>query len=136
MLTLTEFTRAVIPHGTTTLVIDPHELVNVTGIEGLDVLLAEAVKAPIRFLVEAPSCVPSLPDFETSGAILDDQKIEELMKRDDIFALAEMMNYPGVYLGLESVIKKIDSAKKFNKIIEGHAPLLSGKELQTIHKLF
>ena len=130
MLTLPEFSKAVIPHGTTTLVIDPHELANVSGILGLNILIEESKRLPIRFLIEAPSCVPSLPGFETSGAILDSDAIEELMKRDEIFALAEMMNYPGVFLGFDEVLAKLDSAKKYGKIIEGHAPLLRGKELQ------
>ncbi len=130
MLTLSEFTKAVIPHGTTTAVIDPHELVNVSGIPGLDILMDEAKRLPIRYLIEAPSCVPSLPGFETSGAVLDKSDIEKLMSREDIFALAEMMNYPGVFLGFEDVISKLDSAKKYGKIVEGHAPLLQGKELQ------
>lgn len=130
MLTLTEFSKAVIPHGTTTVVIDPHELVNVTGVKGLEVLISEASISPIRFLIELPSCVPSLPGFETSGAILDAKEIKELIKRKEIFALAEMMNYPGVIRGFDDVISKLDSAKEAGKIIEGHAPLLKGKELQ------
>ena len=130
-LTLTEFTKAVITHGTTAAVIDPHELANVTGIKGLNVLFDEVRKQKIRYFVEAPSCVPSLPGFETSGSVITAADIEDLMGRDEIFALAEMMNYPGVFLGFDDVIKKIDAAKKSKKIIEGHAPLLSGKELQT-----
>ncbi|MBY8999772.1 MAG: adenine deaminase [Candidatus Heimdallarchaeota archaeon] len=130
MLSVTEFSRAVIPHGTTTCVIDPHELVNVTGIPGLEVFLEQTKKSPIRFLVEAPSCVPSLPGFETSGSNLDSVAITKLMERDDIFALAEMMNYPGVIYANEDVLAKLDAAKKAGKMIEGHAPLLKGKELQ------
>lgn len=131
MLTLPEFSKAVIPHGTTTLVIDPHELANVSGIPGLNILIEESKTLPLRYLIEAPSCVPSLPGFETSGAVLDKDDVEELMARDEIFALAEMMNYPGVFLGFDEVVSKIDSAKKYDKKIEGHAPLLKGKELQT-----
>jgi adenine deaminase len=130
MLTLTEFTKAVIPHGTTTVVMDPHELVNVTGVPGLDLLISEASKSTIRYLIELPSCVPSLPGFETTGGVLDSTKINELLKRKEIFALAEMMNYPGVLLRLNDVISNIDSAKEAGKMIEGHAPLLQGKELQ------
>jgi len=130
MLTLTEFSKAVIPRGTTTLVIDPHELANVTGIPGLNFLIEESKSLPIRFLIEAPSCVPSLTGFETSGAVIDENAIEELMSRNEIFALAEMMNYPGVFLGFDDVISKIDSAKKHKKLVEGHAPLVKGRELQ------
>ncbi|MHA1400681.1 MAG: adenine deaminase [Candidatus Heimdallarchaeaceae archaeon] len=130
MLSLSEFAKAVIPRGTTTCVIDPHEFANVSGIEGIEIFIKEAKNLPIRFLIEAPSCVPSLPGFETSGAIVDSEAISELMKRKEIFALAEMMNFPGVYLKLKDVIAKIDSAKNVGKIVEGHAPLLTGKELQ------
>ncbi len=130
MLTLTEFAKAIIPHGTTTVVIDPHELVNITGTKGLDLLISEASESPINFLIELPSCVPSLPGFETSGAVLTSEEISKLIKQKEIFALAEMMNYPGVINGFEDVINKINSAKKEGKLIEGHAPLLSGKELQ------
>ncbi|MHA1198438.1 MAG: adenine deaminase [Candidatus Heimdallarchaeaceae archaeon] len=130
MLTLSEFSKAVIPHGTTTLVIDPHELANVSGIPGLNILIEESKNLPLRYLIEAPSCVPSLPGFETSGAVLDKDDVDELLSRDEIFALAEMMNYPGVFLGFDEVVSKINSAKKYDKKIEGHAPLLQGKELQ------
>ena len=130
MLTLSKFTEAVVPHGTTTVVIDPHELANVAGVEGLEILINEAKNSPITYLIEVPSCVPSLPGFETSGASINADQIKQLMIRDEFFALAEMMNYPGVFLGLEEVISKIDAAKKAGKLIEGHAPLLKGKELQ------
>jgi adenine deaminase len=130
MLTLSRFTEAVVPHGTTTAVIDPHELANVTGLEGLEILINEVKNSPISYLIEVPSCVPSLPGFETSGATINSEHIEQLMIRDEFFALAEMMNYPGVFLGLEEVTSKLDAAKKAGKIIEGHAPLLKGKELQ------
>ena len=130
MLTLSRFTEAVVPHGTTTVVIDPHELANVTGVEGLEIIINEVKNSPISYLIEVPSCVPSLPGFETSGATIDSDRIKQLMIKDEYFALAEMMNYPGVFLGLDEVMTKIDAAKKAGKIIEGHAPLLKGKELQ------
>lgn len=130
MLTLSRFTEAIVTHGTTTAVIDPHELANVAGIDGLEILVDEVRNSPISYLIEVPSCVPSLPGFETSGATIDSEQVKQMMIRDEFFALAEMMNYPGVFLGLEEVMTKIDAAKKACKIIEGHAPLLKGKELQ------
>ncbi|MCG3226203.1 MAG: adenine deaminase [Candidatus Heimdallarchaeota archaeon] len=130
MLTLSRFTEAIVTHGTTTAVIDPHELANVAGIDGLEILVDEVRNSPISYLIEVPSCVPSLPGFETSGATIDSEQVKQMMIRDEFFALAEMMNYPGVFLGLEEVMTKIDAAKKAGKIIEGHAPLLKGKELQ------
>lgn len=130
MLTLSRFTEAIVTHGTTTAVIDPHELANVAGIDGLEILVDEVRNSPISYLIEVPSCVPSLSGFETSGATIDSEQVKQMMIRDEFFALAEMMNYPGVFLGLEEVMTKIDAAKKAGKIIEGHAPLLKGKELQ------
>ena len=130
MLTLTQFSQAVIPHGTTTCVVDPHELANILGVPGLEVFIKEANVSPIRYLIEVPSCVPSLPGFETSGAILDSDSVRNLLKREETFALAEMMNYPGVLFEDKEVIAKIDAAKSIGKLVEGHAPLLKGKELQ------
>ncbi|NPD87655.1 MAG: adenine deaminase [Asgard group archaeon] len=130
MLTLSRFTEAIVPHGTTTAVIDPHELANVAGMEGLEILVNEARNSPISYLIELPSCVPSLPGFETPGSTIDSEQVKQLIIRDEFFALAEMMNYPGVFLGLEEVMTKIDATKKAGKIIEGHAPLLKEKELQ------
>ncbi len=130
MLSLTEFTKAIIKHGTTTCVIDPHEIANVCGEKGIELFINESKDLPVRFLIEASSCVPSLAGFETPGAVIDSTKIKELMKKHEIFGLAEMMNYPGVYLKNDEVIKKIDAAKEEEKIVEGHAPLLTGKELQ------
>lgn len=130
MLTLTEFAKAIIPHGTTTCVIDPHEIANVLGVKGVKLITKEAKHLPIRFLVEIPSCVPAVMGLETPGAIISSKKIKKLAKSKDFFALAEMMNYPGVFLGDKEVLKKIAATLTQGKIVEGHAPLLSGKELQ------
>ncbi|MHA1115249.1 MAG: adenine deaminase [Candidatus Heimdallarchaeaceae archaeon] len=130
MLSLTEFSKVVVSKGTTTCVIDPHEIANVCGIEGIDIFIEESKELPVKFLIEAPSCVPSLSGFETPGAELDVKKIKKLLKKDEIFGLAEMMNFPGVYLRFPDVLGKIDAAKKSKKIVEGHAPLLTNKELQ------
>jgi len=130
MLSLTEFSKVVVSKGTTTCVIDPHEIANVCGIEGINLFIEESKELPVKFLIEAPSCVPSLSGFETPGAELDVKKIIKLLKKDEIFGLAEMMNFPGVYLRFPDVLGKIDAAKKSKKIVEGHAPLLTNKELQ------
>ncbi len=130
MLTLSEFTKAVALRGTTTVVIDPHELANVCGLAGLEHFIQESQKQPITFLIEAPSCVPAIQGLETSAATLDSSAISKLLSKREVVALAEVMNYPGVYLAHPEVIEKIDVAKRLNKIIEGHAPLLSNKELQ------
>ncbi|MHA1686140.1 MAG: amidohydrolase family protein, partial [Candidatus Heimdallarchaeaceae archaeon] len=130
MLTLTEFAKAIVRHGTTTCVIDPHEIANVLGVKGINILVKESKNLPIRFLIEVPSCVPAVTGLETPGAVISSKKIKKLIKRKEFFALAEMMNYPGVFLGDKEVLAKISATLTNNKIVEGHAPLLSGKELQ------
>lgn len=123
------FAKAVIPHGTTSVVADPHEIANVLGIEGIDFMINDGKKAPFDFYFAAPSCVPATP-FETSGATLTSSDIEELLKRDEVIALGEMMNFPGVIGGDEEVLKKLEVANRLNKPIDGHAPLVSGEHLE------
>ncbi|MFX0090780.1 MAG: adenine deaminase, partial [Candidatus Hodarchaeota archaeon] len=129
LLTPTEFCRAVIPHGTTTVSIDPHEIVNVLGARVMDILSKEVESLPLRFLIQVPSCVPAVPDFENAGTILDAASVRKLLKRPDFIALAEMMNFPGVYSTDPEVLKKIESAHSLNKLVEGHCPGLTGHEL-------
>ncbi|MFX1512093.1 MAG: amidohydrolase family protein, partial [Promethearchaeota archaeon] len=128
MLTLTQFCAATVIRGTTTIVIDPHEIANVLGVKGVKLLLKEREELPFRCLVEVPSCVPAVADFENAGANLDVEAVAELLK-EDTFALAEMMNFPGVLLCVPEVLQKINAAHRANKIVEGHAPGISGKEL-------
>lgn len=123
------FAKAVIPHGTTSVVADPHEIANVLGIEGIGFMINDGKKAPFDFYFAAPSCVPATP-FETSGATLTSSDIEELLKRDEVIALGEMMNFPGVIGGDEEVLKKLEVANRLNKPIDGHAPLVSGEHLE------
>lgn len=122
------FAKAVIPHGTTSVVADPHEIANVLGIEGIDFMINDGKKVPFDFYYSAPSCVPATP-FETSGAVLNSSDIEELLKRDEVVALGEMMNFPGVIAEDEEVLKKLDAANRLNKPIDGHAPLVCGEDL-------
>jgi len=128
MLTPAFFAQAVVPHGTVGVVADPHEIANVMGIEGIDYLIGDSSRVPLRFFYTAPSCVPATP-FETSGATISPQKIEALMQKDEIVALGEMMNFPGVINDDPEVLKKIEIAHKHNKPVDGHAPLLSGVDL-------
>ena len=116
MMTLTEFAKEVLKHGTTTVVIDPHEITNVLGEKAIKLLINEKKDLPLRVLIELPSCVPALIGFETPGAVLDAKKIRKLIKHPDIFALAEMMNYPGVYLGFPDVLAKLEATKEVGKI--------------------
>ncbi len=128
MLTLTQFSAAIAPHGTTTTVIDPHEIANVLGARGVRLLIEEKKQLPLRYLIEVPSCVPAVSGFENAGAELNAKDVAELLK-EDTFGLAEMMNFPGVFLGVPEVLEKINSALQVNKIVEGHAPGVSGNNL-------
>lgn len=128
MLTPAQFAKVAVMHGTTSVICDPHEIANVCGIDGIEFMIENANNVPFNFYFSAPSCVPATL-FETSGAILSSEDIEFLLKKDEIVALGEMMNFPGVINGDEEVIKKLELARKYKKPIDGHAPLLSGEEL-------
>ena len=132
MLSVTEFARSVVPRGTTAVVADPHEIANVLGIEGIRAILEEAKTTALKVFCMAPSCVPSTDSslgLETSGALIDHTEINELLLMEGIIGLAELMNYVGVIAKEEEVWKKIEVAKELKTPIDGHAPLLSGKEL-------
>jgi len=129
MLTPSEFARIAAIHGTVAVVTDPHEIANVLGIDGVYYMLKNASKVPFKFYFGAPSCVPASP-FETSGAELNSKDVDKLLKNENIKFLAEMMNYPGVINNVTEVIEKINLSKKYSKPIDGHAPGLSGKDLQ------
>lgn len=128
MLTPAQFAKIAVRHGTTSVVCDPHEIANVCGIEGIEFMIENSKTVPFNFYFTAPSCVPAT-SFETSGAILDSDDIEFLLKKEEVVALGEMMNFPGVLSGDEEVIRKLELARQYKKPIDGHAPLLSGKEL-------
>ena len=128
MLTPAQFAKIAVRHGTTSVVCDPHEIANVCGIEGIEFMIENASHVPFNFYFTAPSCVPATA-FETSGAVLDSNDIEYLLKKDEVVALGEMMNFPGVLSGDKEVIRKLELAREYNKPIDGHAPLLSGREL-------
>lgn len=127
MLIPSEFARLAVQHGTVATVSDPHEIANVCGIAGINYMIQNAAKVPFQFYFGAPSCVPAT-SFETSGAIIDSNDIDTLLRRQDIYYLTEMMNYPGVLFQDEEVMKKIALAKKYNKPIDGHAPGLRGEK--------
>ncbi|MFW9914987.1 MAG: adenine deaminase [Candidatus Thorarchaeota archaeon] len=133
MLTLENFARAAVPSGTGTIVIDPHELVNVSGRQALDWLRESSISISslLEVLLEIPSCVPATP-FETSGATLTTEDIVDILTHSDdssIVGLAEMMNYPGVLGGDAQVLRKISITQEKKKIVEGHAPGLAGRDL-------
>jgi len=120
MLTVTEFVRAVIQHGTTGVFIDPHEIANVFGIKGVKMMVDEAAVQPIHVWVQMPSCVPSAPGFETSGASIGPEEVAEAMAWEGIIGLGEMMNFPGVFLGDEEVHAEMGISRLADKVIGGH----------------
>ncbi|WP_375234914.1 adenine deaminase [Winogradskyella sp.] len=128
MLVPSEFAKIAVNHGTVATVSDPHEIANVLGIKGVEFMIENGKKTPFKFNFGAPSCVPATP-FESAGAIIDSDGIKQLMANPDIKYLAEMMNYPGVVFDDAEVHKKIEWAKYYNKSIDGHAPGLTGDNL-------
>lgn len=127
MLIPTEFSKLALVHGTIGTVSDPHEIANVLGIKGIDFMIENAKLSPLKCLFGAPSCVPAT-SFEHSGAIISADDIHQLLSRDDIGYLSEMMNFPGVLNNDEEILKKIASAHFYHKPIDGHAPGLSGND--------
>lgn len=129
MVTPSQFAVAAVRHGTVAVVSDPHEIANVMGVPGVEFMLNDAGKVPLAFLFGAPSCVPATP-FETSGASINAVETEKLLQNPQIGYLAEMMNFPGIIYDDREVIAKIEAAKRAGKPVDGHAPGLSGKELE------
>jgi adenine deaminase len=127
MLVPAEFARLAVVHGTVATVSDPHEIANVCGLEGVEFMIANGRTVPFKFNFGAPSCVPATT-FETAGAALDAGDVEKLLLRDEIKYLSEMMNFPGVLYKDEEVMKKIGTAYRLGKPIDGHAPGLRGEE--------
>ncbi len=128
MLVPSEFAKIAVKHGTVATVSDPHEIANVLGVKGVDFMIENGKKVPLKFNFGAPSCVPAT-SFESAGAIIDSEDIKLMMQNPDIKYLAEMMNYPGVLFDDEEVLKKIEHAKNNNKPIDGHAPGLRGDDV-------
>jgi adenine deaminase len=120
MLTVTEFVRAVIPHGTTGMFIDPHEIANVLGLRGVRLMVDEAAQQPIHVFVQVPSCVPSAPGLETPGAVIGPSEIEEALTWPGIIGLGEMMNFPGVCAGNDKVHAEMSATRQAEKVIGGH----------------
>ncbi|MFH1115631.1 MAG: adenine deaminase [Pseudomonadota bacterium] len=126
MLSIPEFARNVVPLGTTSVVADPHEMANVLGTAGIQYILDSSEGLPLRVFIMFPSCVPATP-FETSGASLGPRDMEPFRDHKRVLGLAEMMNFPGVLMEDPGVMAKLEAFK--DKIKDGHAPGLSGKDL-------
>ncbi len=130
MLPPAEFARIAAVHGTVATVSDPHEIANVLGVDGVRYMIQDARQAPVKIFFGAPSCVPATP-FETSGASLGPQQVDELLRLDEAKFLAEVMNVPGILHRDASLMKMIESARTYGKVVDGHAPGLTGKDLET-----
>ena len=128
MVVPSEFAKIAVLHGTVATVSDPHEIANVLGVQGVDFMIENGKKVPLKFNFGAPSCVPAT-SFESAGAVINADDIKLMMENPDINYLAEMMNYPGVLLDDEEVLQKIEHAKNNNKPIDGHAPGLRGDDV-------
>lgn len=127
MLVPSEFAKLAVVHGTVATISDPHEIANVCGMKGVEYMIENGKTVPFKFHFGAPSCVPATV-FETAGAALDANDVDALLQKPEIKYLSEMMNFPGVLFNDGEVMKKIASAKKYNKPVDGHAPGLRGDD--------
>lgn len=127
MLVPTEFARTAVLHGTVATVSDPHEIGNVLGIAGVEYMLDNAAQSPLKFNFGAPSCVPATT-FETAGATITVEEVEQLLADPRILYLSEMMNFPGILFGDPDCLAKVAAAHKLGKPVDGHAPGLRGED--------
>jgi len=126
MLDIAQYARAVVPHGTSALVTDLHEIANVCGLEGIRYVLDYSRRLPLDMFLMAPSCVPST-HLETSGASIGPEEIHRILRWRECIGLGEVMNYPGVLAGDAAMLSKIEAAR--GRVIDGHAPGVTGKDL-------
>nr|WP_321455244.1 adenine deaminase [uncultured Cohaesibacter sp.] len=122
MITVSEFARAVIPNGTTSMFIDPHEIANVLGLKGVKVMHDDAANMPINIQVQVPSCVPSAPGLENAGAEITVDDVKEALTWPQICGLGEMMNFPGVAMGDPKMLGEIAATQDAGKTVGGHFP--------------
>lgn len=123
-----EISRLLVPHGGTTIIADPHEIVNVCGLEGLDYMIEAAKDTALDIQYMLPSCVPATP-FETSGAVINAPEMQEPITRPEVLGLGEFMNFPGIIHSDGPTLDKIVLAQEHDKVIDGHAPAIFGKDL-------
>lgn len=128
MMTTTELARVSLLHGTTSIIADPHEIANVCGSTGIQYMLEASKGLPLNVYIMLPSCVPATP-FDESGAVLTEEDLARFYTDERVLGLAEMMNYPGVIAGDSEILKKIRGTRSRGLVVDGHAPLLSGKDL-------
>lgn len=129
LLTPANYVKLVIPHGTLTILEDAHEIANVAGEKGLEYILSSAKDLPMRQLLTVPSCVPSVPNYENSGANFDYRIYEKFLDEENVIGLGEVMDYEGVINNDERIVKILETARRKNCYIQGHAPLVTGNRL-------
>lgn len=120
MLSVREYARTVVPHGTTTIYMDPHEIANVLGMDGIQLMIEDGRQVPLRVYVAMPSCVPAAPAFEDAGAVLGPKEIQEAMQWPEVAGLGEMMNFPGVIYGDPNIHAELQATLHADKTITGH----------------
>lgn len=120
MLTITQFVRAVLPHGTTGMFVDPHEMANIFGLAGVRMMVDEAALQPIHVWVQMPSCVPSAPGLETAGAKIGPHEVAQALSWPGIIGLGEMMNFPGVIAGDQRLHAEMEETRAARRVIGGH----------------
>ena len=120
MMTVGEYSNAVVPHGTVGIHMDPHEIANVLGLKGVQLMADDGKRVPLKAMIAAPSCVPAVPGFEDTGAALDADDIREMMSWDSVTTLGEMMNFPGVLGGDDNTHRELAETLKTGKTISGH----------------
>ena len=128
MLTPREFSKVVLQHGVTTVVTDPHEIGNVAGTDGIQYMLEDAKQLPLDIFVMLPSCVPTTP-FETNGARLDAEELRPFLSKQEVLGLAEVMDFPSVSIGSQTMLEKIEMTLDHGGVIDGHAAGLKREDL-------
>jgi adenine deaminase len=129
MMTPVNMARAILIHGTTTIACDPHEIANVLGVAGVKYIIDASREIPLMVYVLAPSCVPAVVGLETSGAVFNQAEIAQIMEMERVIGLGEVMDFPGVIHQSERMMSIIETAKKYSRFLQGHAPNLMGREL-------
>lgn len=120
MMSVGEYARAVVPHGTTGIYMDPHEICNVLGLDGVQCMIEDSKRTPLKTMVTTPSCVPAVPGFEDTGSFVGPKEVAETMKWDSVVGLGEMMNFPGILSSDGHAHGEVAETLKANKIVTGH----------------
>lgn len=123
MLSVSEYARSVVPHGTVGIYMDPHEICNVLGLDGVKYMIEDGKGTPLKNMVTIPSCVPAIPGFEDNGGFVGPEDVAETMKWDSVVGLGEMMNFPGILFSTDHAHGVVDETLKANKIVTGHYSL-------------